>query len=399
MIKPGTKDFWKATIALSIGSLVVFANVYSTQPILPVLSNEFNVSPLQASMSVSFVILALGIALLFYGPLSDAYGRRGIMVATMSLATVVTFAAAISPSFNTLLLFRVLQGVFLAGIPSLALAYIGEEYTSKAVGLAIGIYIAGNTVGGMAGRVISGIVTDYMSWQSTFIVMGIVSLICLLIFVILLPKSQHFSAKPLNMKLAISYYLQHLRNPDLLWAYLIGGIHFLLFVGQFSYITYLLSGPPYLLSTSLVGLLFLTYLAGTVSSPIAGKVTALLPKTICIWIGISIMGIGLFITLIASIPAIVGGLLLNCFGFFFAHSLSSTWVSQHATYAKASASGLYLIFYYIGGSLGGFYMDVFWTRWHWDGVVFGCLILLIITSLIVRKMYQIEMKQKMKLCA
>ncbi|MYL35258.1 MFS transporter [Pontibacillus yanchengensis] len=390
MIEARTKAFWTNTIALSIGSLFVFANVYFTQPILPVLTKEFAVSPLQASMSLSLVIFAIGISLFFYGPISDSIGRRGIMIVTMGLGTIVTFLAAFSFNFEFFLVMRVLQGILLAGLPSLALAYIGEEYSTHALSVAIGVFISGNTIGGMFGRIVSGIVTDLYDWQTAFLVMGVVSLVCFVLFVVLLRPSRYFEPKKFDWKEALGVYKSHVLNRELRLAYIVGGLHFFLFVGHFNYVTYLLTSPPYQLPTSLIGVLFLTYIAGTISSQIAGRVSKKFSHAACIKIGILIMVCGLAITLIPSVFAIIGGLLMNCFGFFFAHSTSSSWVSGRATFSKASASGLYLISYYIGGSLGPIYLDPFWNQMNWPGVVIGCYLVLASTMYVAFQMASIE---------
>lgn len=390
MIDIKSKDFWKTTIALSLGSLLIFANIYFTQPLLPIFTEEFNISPLQSSMSISLVIFALGISLFFYGPLSDSIGRRGIMIVTMGLATLATFSIAFADSFTTLLIIRVIQGILLAGLPSIAVAYIGEEFAPRALGLAIGIYISGNTIGGMFGRIFSGVVTDLYNWKIAFLAMGVVSLLLVVAFIILLRPSQHFIPRRFNWKEALINYKGHYKNKELKYAYFIGGLHFFIFVGHFNYVTYLLSSSPYYLSPTLLGMLFLTYIAGTVSSPIAGKLSTNIPKTVCIGIGIIVMFIGFFITLIPTLLAIIIGLLLNCFGFFFAHSVASSWVSGRAKYSKASASGLYLISYYIGGSLGPIYLDPFWTLWSWPGVVLGCMLILVLTTFFTKKLHDLD---------
>ncbi|MFC0562089.1 MFS transporter [Halalkalibacter alkalisediminis] len=393
MIELRTKEFWQTTIALSIGSLFIFANVYFTQPILPILAEEFAVSTLAANMTVSLVILALGLSLVFYGPFSDSVGRRGIMIVTMALATITTFIAAFVPTFELFIVVRVLQGVFLAGLPSLAVAYIGEEYSKRALSLAIGIYISGNTIGGMFGRAFSGILTDLISWRFAFMAMGFVSLICLIFFIVLLRPSKQFVSKKFNWKGIFKDYRSHLWNRELRLAYLIGGLHFGIFVGHFSYVTFLLSRPPYQLPASLIGLLFLTYIAGTISSPLSGKLATKWSKSTCIEIGIAVMVVGFLLTLIGTIPAVIGGLLLNCFGFFFAHSTASAWVSSRPVSAKASATGLYLIFYYIGGSIGPLYLEPFWMVFQRNGIVLGSMIILGITAILGIQMRNVEQQR------
>jgi YNFM family putative membrane transporter len=390
MIKAQTKAYWKTTIALMLGSVVVFANVYVTQSILPVLTSEFHISPLMASMSVSLLILTLGISLFFYGPFSDSYGRRGIMFACMLLGSTLTILMSFVPNYEMLLLFRVFQGVLLAGIPSIAIAYIGEEYHKKSIPLAIGLFISGNTIGGMGGRVLSGFLTDLYNWRMSFLIIGILSVICFIVFALLLKPSDHFVPKRLDWKLALRDYKGHTVNRTLLFAFLIGGLHFMIFIGSFNYLTYLLSDEPYLLSTSLIGMLFLTYLAGTISSPLGGKMTAFLSLSTCIGLGIIVMFTGLVITLFQHLFLIIIGIILMCFGFFLAHSIASSWVSKYSTYAKASASGLYLISYYVGGSLGPLYLDPFWSEWGWFGIVMGASFILCITTYFTSKLKQIE---------
>lgn len=390
MIEASTKEFWRNTLALSIGSLFVFANVYFTQPILPVLSDEFGVSPLAASMSLSLVILAIGVSLIFYGPASDSLGRRGVMIVAMGLGTVATILASFSTTFSFFLTMRILQGVFLAGLPSLALAYIGEEYTQHALPLAVGVFIGGNTIGGMFGRVLSGVLTDFQGWHFAFMTMSAISVVCFVLFTLLLRPSQNFEPKPFRWKQAMEDYKGHLHNKELRYAYIIGGLHFLVFVGHFNYMTYRLTDAPFSLPSSLVGVLFLTYIAGTISSQMSGHASKKYTQSGCMKIGIGIMMTGFLITLIPSVWAIMIGLLCNCFGFFFAHSTASAWVSGRATYSKASASGLYLISYYIGGGIGPVYLDPFWNWMNWSGIVLGVFVIFLITGYVVTKMGRLE---------
>ncbi|MBB5172309.1 MFS transporter [Texcoconibacillus texcoconensis] len=390
MIELKTKAFWRATIALGIASFFIFANIYFPQPLLPVFTDEFDVSPVVSSLSISLALFTLGVCFFIYSALSDAIGRKKIMMVTMGLGTITTFAIAFSPNYETLIVLRVLQAAFLAGIPTIAMAYIGEEFSVRALTLAIGIHISANTVGGMSGRLVSGFVNDLVDWRFAFIVMGVISLVCLIVFAFLLPTSRQFQAQPFHLKGAINGYKEHLKNPTLLYAYAIGGLHFFIFVGLFNFVTYLLSDEPFYLSTTILGLIFLTYIAGTISSTLAGKVSARIKSSTCVAIGIVIMVVAMMLTLVESVLVIFVGLLLLCFGFFFAHSVASSWVSRRAEFAKASASGLYLTSYYFGGSLGSVYLGFFWNGWHWPGVVVGALLVLVVTTSCMLGMKRIE---------
>ncbi|BAU26868.1 YNFM family putative membrane transporter [Aneurinibacillus soli] len=396
MIQAGTRPFWRATAALTIASFVTFANIYFTQPLLPIFTEEFNLSPLLSSLSVSVTILALALSLLFYGPLSDAIGRKNIMFGTMLGVALIALLTAFVPNFSTLLILRMIEGFFLAGLPAIAIAYISEEFDSKALTTAVGIYISGNTIGGLSGRMVSGFVTDFAGWHWAFIVMSALSFLCVISFAWLLPRSTHFQSKPLDWKVAFRDFRRHLDNRSLRFAYAIGGFHFFVFIGIYNYITYVLNSAPFNLPTSIVSLLFLTYLAGTFSSTLSGKVAKIMPQSVCIAIGIVLMGAGIAATLVQNLWIIGVGLLLISFGFFFAHSAASSWVSTHATFAKASASSLYLLSYYLGGSIGSFYLGLFYKFFGWNGVVLGSLMILVLTGWCAWKMYGIERAESSK---
>ncbi|WP_286240266.1 MFS transporter [Neptuniibacter halophilus] len=379
MIETGTAQFWRATLALCLGSFMIFSNVYVTQPLLPMLSTEFAVSPLQASWSMTVTTLTLGVSLLLFGPLSDAIGRTRLMVLSMCGVVLCSFALSLVEDFTMLILLRAVQGICLAGLPAIAIAYMGDEFSKKALAVAVGIYISGNTLGGIGGRLIGGFVGDWLGWQEAFAAMSLVSLICLSLFVWLLPASEHFSAQPVKPGRMLRDMLSHLRNPLLLLAYLIGGFNFFIFINQYSYATFLLAGEPYQLPASLLGMLFLTYLSGTLGSALSGRFVQLLPQPLVIAAGCAVLMVGSLLTLIPALWAIVLGFLVNAFGFFVAHSSASSWVSQRATHARATASSIYLVFYYLGASSGGFYLDPFWRWAGWQGIVIGSLCVLALT--------------------
>lgn len=368
--------FWRATLALCLGSYTIFANLYLTQPLLPMLAQEFGVSALEAGWSFTVSTLTLGLSLLVYGPLSDAIGRKWLMILSIGGTTLITLLLSQTQDYATLLWLRGLQGFLMGGLPAIAIAYMGDEFSKKALMVAVGIYISGNTLGGISGRLVGGFVGEWLGWSNAFLAMTLVSVLCLSVFALLLPNSRQFKAKPLHPVAMGRDLLGHLRNPLLLAAYLIGGFNFFIFINQYSYITFVLSDAPYSLPASLLGMLFLTYLTGTVGSAFSGKIAQYLSQPTVIALGVCVLICGSLVTLSSNLWAIVAGFLLNSFGFFVAHSSASSWVSRAAPHARASANSLYLVFYYLGASCGGFYLDPFWQWAGWSGVVVGSLLVL-----------------------
>ncbi|MBN1140653.1 MAG: MFS transporter [Deltaproteobacteria bacterium] len=377
MITTNSPHFWRTVAALGLGAFVAYGNLYVTQPLLPLLSGEFGVSALVAGLSVSLAILALGFSLLLYGPLSDALGRRGIMRLTLGGTVALTLALALAPNFGALLLLRLAQGILIGGLPALALAYLGEEFAPEALTPALGIYIAATSLSGISGRLISGLAAGYGGWRCSFLTTGVVSLLFVLLFFLLLPPSRHFQARDFQWRSAVAGFAAHLRNPLLVPAFLIGGLNFFLFVGQFNTVVYLLVAPPFRLPPALVSLLYLTFLAGTASSVCADRLIRGRSRTFGLALGFGIVLAGILLTLAPHLAAVIGGLLLVSFGFFLVHALATAWVGHHARTDRASASALYLIFYYLAGSLGGLYAAFFWDRFGWGGVVSGAFPILL----------------------
>ncbi|ODB82153.1 MFS transporter [Candidatus Thiodiazotropha endoloripes] len=379
MIQTHSKDFWRATLALCIGSVMVFSNLYITQPLLPQLTEVFDIDSLQATLSLSVATLSLGGALLLFGPLSDAFGRRVIIHTTLVLLCLTTLATAFVTDYHTLLILRGLQGVFIAGLPAAAMAYMGEEFEPQGLLLAVGLYIGANSLGGVSGRLISGLAAAEWGWSSSFLVLAGFDLLCVALVIWLLPASSRFQPKPFSPSPVIHGLATHLRNPLILAACFVGGLNFMIFVNQYSYITFVLAAEPFRLSSSWLGMLFLTYLSGTLAAAVSGRLVRNRSQPIAMGVGIVLFMCGSLMTLNQQLFWIVSGLFINALGFFFTHSLAAGWVAGHAKRSRGSATSLYLMFYYAGATLGGFYLEPFWRWLAWSGVVAASLLILIVT--------------------
>ncbi|WLD56625.1 MFS transporter [Salinispirillum sp. LH 10-3-1] len=377
MLILGSRGYRRAVSALCLGSVLVFANLYAIQPLLPTLAAEFELTALQASYSFSITTLTLGLSLLVYGGLSDALGRKPLMIGSLIGVVLTIVMLSQVRSYIDLMILRAVLGLFLGGLPAIAIAYMGDEFERPALIVAVGFYISANTVGGISGRLIGGFVGEWLGWSAVFMVMAGFSALLLALFVVLLPNAQRFSARPIHLGQILSDLYGHLRNPLILMACLIGGFNFFIFINQYSYVTFLLAAPPYNLSSSWLGLLFLTYLTGTFGSAISGRVAQRIPQPLCMVLGIGILILGSVTTLLPSLAGIVAGFFISAFGLFFTQATASSWVSQQALQAKASASALYLLSYYLGATAGGFYLYPFWHWAAWQGVIIGSIIVLL----------------------
>lgn len=314
------------------------------------------------------------------------------MAASLVLSALIVIFTAFSPTFGTLIGFRILQGIVLAGLPAIAMAYLGEEVDPKSLGVAMGIYISGNSIGGMAGRIITGSITDLFSWRIAMGSIGVISFLLSLWFWLHLPKSNYFTPKPLELKTLVKSFVGHLKDPALLCLFCIAFILMGSFVTLYNYIGFELIAPPYQLSQTIVGWIFIVYLTGTFSSTWMGRLSDTLGRRKVLWLGLVIMVAGAVLTLVAPLVLKIIGIAIFTFGFFGAHSIASSWVGRRAQTAKAQASSLYLFFYYSGSSIAGTAGGFFWSHFGWAGVIGFIIFLLLVAFPLTVKLSSVPVK-------
>nr|WP_276614018.1 MFS transporter [Pectobacterium aquaticum] len=387
-IMRGTPQFMRVTLALFSAGLATFALLYCVQPLLPVLSQDFGISPATSSLSLSVSTVMLAFGLLFTGPLSDTIGRKNVMVVSLMLAAICTVICAFMTSWNGVLVMRAMMGLSLSGVAAVAMSYLSEEIHPSVLAFSMGLYISGNSIGGMSGRLVSGVLTDYFPWRVAIGTIGVLALIAAMTFWRILPDSRHFRPGSLRPKTLLLNSKLHWRDAGLPLLFLEGFLLMGAFVTLFNYIGYRLLAPPYLLSQAVVGLLSVVYLTGSYSSPKAGALTARYGRGPVLSVAILLMLAGLGMTALSPLFAIFGGMMLFTAGFFAAHSVASSWIGQRARRAKGQASSMYLFSYYLGSSLAGTLGGFFWHSFGWMGIaafLSALLFLALAVSLILKR--------------
>ncbi|MCK6685569.1 MAG: MFS transporter [Thermoanaerobaculia bacterium] len=365
-----------ASVALFSGGFVTFSLLYSVQPLLPTLSSEFGVHPATSSLALSVTTGALAVSMVGAAAFADRTGRRPVMVLSVLSSSVVGLTVPLFHDFPALLAARLLLGILLAGLPAVAMAYLAEEVHPSRLGAAMGVYIAGNAVGGMSGRLTIGLLTDAVSWRRALAIQAALCLAVSLWFALKLPPSRNFKPVPVDLGTVRASFRRALTDPALFPVFGVAFILMASFASLYNYIAFLLMREPYSLSHSAVGWIFLLYLVGTVSSATMGRMADRMGKGTVLAIGIAVQAAGALVTLSPLLPVMILGLALFTFGFFGAHATASGWVGARSGAVKATAATVYLLAYYCGSSLGGYLGGFFWTRLHWRGVVLMSLLLL-----------------------
>jgi len=376
-IHHGTAAFRRTNLALFAAGFATFGLLYCVQPLMPEFSRDYGVTEAGAAMSLSLTTGVLAFAMLFAGALSDVWGRKQVMVVSLLSSALLVLVTAAMPDWSALLVARTLLGLTLSGLPAVAMTYLSEEMAVESIGLGMGLYISGSAVGGMGGRLISGVLADFFGWRIGVGVVGVIGLLAGLIFWHALPPSRHFVAQPLRWRTVLGRFAGMFRDRGLPWLFIEGFLLLGAFVTVYNYLGYRLLAAPYNLSQAVVGLIFGIYLVGTFSSAWMGHLAGKLGRRKVLWTAFALMLAGVALTMAQPLWLIITGIVAITFGFFGGHSIVSSWVGRRAGASKAQASSVYLFCYYMGSSIAGASGGLFYAPYGWHGVAWfvGVLVL------------------------
>jgi YNFM family putative membrane transporter len=373
-LQPGTDTFRRANWALILGGFACFTLLYGTQPILPQFTEAFGISPTMASLTVSAGTLTLSILLIPLSLLSDRYGRAPLMKAALLGATLCAWLSALAPSYESLVLSRAGVGACIAALPAAAMAYLGEEIAPEARGRVMGMYIAGNALGGMFGRFLSALVTQYSNWHFGLAALAFTGVVCTGLFWRLLPPGHHFQSRSMAPAVLWQDIIRIYRDPGLPWLFTTAFLIMGAFVSIYNYLGYRLSAAPYDLGPAAIGAIFLLYAVGSASSALAGHLADRYGRSLIMRGMIIAMAIGVLATLNGHLAVIIAGLALFTFGYFATHAIASGWVGFRAGERRGLVSALYLSSYYLGSSVLGSTSGPLWSHFGWPGMVSGLML-------------------------
>lgn len=371
-IRRGTPEFLRANIAFFLAAFSVFASLYSVQPLLPMFAQYWVRDAGTASLALSVTTATMAVAFIPASMMADRLGRHRLIVGALLATAILGVALPFTQVWWQLLVLRTLMGVSLAGIPAVAMVYLSEEMDPDALGFSMGLYIGGTAIGGMAGRVISGVLSDLLGWRvGTGILAGMI-LIAAIAVALLLPKPRHFVREAMGLPELLRRCRASFGDAALPWLFASAFLLMGSFVTVYNYAGFRLALPPFSLSHSAIAAIFLVYVLGSVSSTWAGGLSQRLGRRKVFWALVALMGTGMAVTLIDNTIAIILGLAIATMGFFAAHGIASAWVTRRARVGKAQASAIYLVAYYMGASVLGTLGGYAWTAWAWPGVMLVC---------------------------
>jgi len=364
-----------ARLALFLCGCAAFLNLYATQSILQTFATQFHISAKMAGWSITVTTLAVAITAPFVSRLTGRFEQRTVISVAALLLAVPALMTAYADSFAEVLVWRFVEGMLIPVVFATSVAYIGDRWRGGTVTEVTSLYVAGTVLGGFAGRFVTGVMTEYAGWREAFELLAVLSLMVGGFIQFLLPASR---GRSLRGEAAFSTVF---RKP-LLAAYAVGFCVLFSQVAAFTYAGLYLGLPPFGLGPAALGTLYTVFLLALIVIPIAGRLSKFRPhaELLSVAAGLGISGSAL--TLVPSLWCIVVGLALSSTGVFLAQAAANAFTAATAGDNKAGAVGMYLTFYYLGGSCGAIVPALIWERWGWAGCVTLIIALQILTLLI-----------------
>jgi len=362
------------TFPVVLAGAAAFLDLYSTQPLLPLLRETFGASTFEAGLTITAPTVAVAIFAPFIGRLADRLGLRRVIVLSVWTLTAATALAATSRSLPQLIIWRFAQGIATPGIFASTVAYIHEIWPPTHTGRATAAYMTGTILGGFTGRAVSGLVAADASWQMAFVALAVLTGAVAATLTLRLPEERDARLRPRGLDFEArpprTEGIRHLfRNRRLLATCGVGFSVLFTQVAMFTYVTFYLAAPPYNLSTAALGWLFVVYLVGAIATPFAGRWIDAYGHRAGIGSAMAIGGGGALLTLVPWLPAVVAGLALSATGVFIAQATTGSYIGAVTPSDRALAVGMYSTFYYAGGSTGGALPSMFWRAGGWTACV------------------------------
>lgn len=372
----------RAIIAVTLAGIGAFFNLYATQPLLPLFEQIFHASKPAVGRTVSAATLGVALSAPFCGALAERIGRRKIIVLSIFLIALPTILAATANGLSQLVFWRFLQGIAMPGIFGVTIAYIAEEWPRHRVPQVMSIYVSGTVLGGFLGRIFTGVAATHHlipfvepSWRNGFVAIGVFDLIFGFFLWRWLP---HDSPLPEGAEDETDI-TRHLRNPQLLATFAVGFNVLFTLVATFTYVTFYLAAPPFGLSPAELSALFVVYLVGLLVTPFGGIWISHVGSRAALIVSVVAGIAGVLLTLIPNLVVILLGLAMCCSGVFICQSASTSYIQREAhSGGRASAAGLYVMFYYIGGSVAGVLPGMLWHYGQWK----ACVALIVFVQLV-----------------
>lgn len=371
------------SICVFLSGFSCFAQLYYFQPLLPDLAHDFSLSASHSSFAVSFSTLGMVFGLFTMMFIADRIPRKRLIGTGLLASSIFSISASFSPTFFPLILLSAAKGFLLSGATSVSMAYISEEVSPQNKSKIMGLYIAGNALGGMGGRVISSWIGAEYSWRIASGSIGVICALFAVLFMIFSPRSLNFIPRKESFKSLITDNIHLIMSKDLIPFYLTGGLILGVFVSLYNYMGFYLIKEPFNFSPYYIHYIYLMYIFGVFGSIATAGLSQRFSHFTLLKAMLLISAAGILLLYFTNFWIVTIGLAAFTFNFFVVHVLCNRIVSEYNVAKRSVTISIYLLAYYLGSSLLGSGTGVILDLWGWQYFLAGLIAILLINYWIV----------------
>jgi predicted MFS family arabinose efflux permease len=338
---------------LAISALCVVSQLYIPIPLMNIFHDIFALPNSKIMWIGSAFGFAYASGFLIFGPLSDRFGRKALLVPGLGSLGVVTLAISFVHSYEIFLLFRILQGFVAATFAPAALAYVSEQVALEKRPLGIALISTGFMLAGILGQIYASQVNYFLGWHAIFFLSGVIYIILCIVTTLFLTEKKDVPHKTIESLMQFYFaMLKHLTNKNLLKAYLCAFVLLLAFVAMYTGLGPYLQNAYHLSAADM----FLVRLAG-IPGMLIGPFTSIYIKK---YGSRSVLMVGFFIAILGILGEAsfnILGLIVLMSTFFVAGIAISAPalianITSIATCGRGAAISLYTFILFVGAALG-----------------------------------------------
>lgn len=353
--------------AIYFVTILTISALYAPQPLLPVIVASFGVSTTSAAALTTISFVPLALAPLFYGPFMERFDPLRLLRWGVVLLAVSEGLFFLAGTFPMLLLLRLVQGLLIPALLTAAMTYLSRTSMAARVSRVMAAYIAATIVGGLLGRVCSGLFASLWGWRSSFLILA-VSLIFAYLWLL--------TVKPLppaagGARQAVLHLLpQVLKKRLFRRVYLMVFCFFFAFAAIMNFIPFRLYEISGVADEWRVGLIYCGYVMGVVTALSAVRVRDSLGSEQRVFKAGLLVYLGaLLLLLVPNVPVVFAAMFLFCGAMFLVHATATGWLNRLSEQHKGTVNGLYVASYYGGGMLGSLLPGYLYQAWGWSAFI------------------------------
>ena len=362
----------KALFIIVYNIIIVLSVMYATQPLQPLLADEFGITMVQSSLFTAVIMFWLAIAPIIYGYILGSVSSKKMLIVASVILFFTNLVLGFSNSFEMFLLARCVEGLVVPAILTSSMTILAN-IDKKNIQFNMSVYVAATVFGGLVGRVMSGFIATEFGWRVVFFSLSFALLLALYFI-----KNLNLDINAKLTKATLHDVLSILKDKRFVLIYLVMFSVFFVFAGLLNLIPFRMKELFGDVSETTIGLLYLGYGSGVVVALLSRKIVKFFGNEIkTILVGGAFYTLMILFFASENLAVIFTMMFLLCIGMFTVHSISTGMANSMKEEQKGLTSGMYLTFYYIGGAIGSLLPSFVYSRYGWDSVIAIFMLLLI----------------------